>query len=398
MKKQRIKSELVSVGGALDGFEELFKAREYINEEPGGVWAEPQFFLLPICVPQDKHSDRFRVIKITEKVKIGAQEKHRSFLVNPHPELGLPGSFELEVMTGVYRLADVQLQKLGYVPEYIDIGTLRSFLALIGKPYSGKYAAMLKEAFKRLMGTICVSEGFFYSKPRNLYIAESFTFISGAEMAGDTDFNGNAYERNRIKLHEYVRENLNANFRTLIDFDYVRGLKTDIAKPFSLHIAYRMFKNKSGEWIVDYHWLADRLAVKRQHDLRRAKEQFKQALTELRDTGFLESWEWVDWKIKLTAGAKLMSLHQKRVQAKDAWLVHQQESFRLEQLITAHPPRTNKEKERQEAFDPLAPICADFAYRGWKAVATKAIARGLTEEALSHEATKRGFTISTTSA
>jgi hypothetical protein len=29
-----------------------------------------------------------------------------------------------------------------------------------------------------------VSEGFFYSKPRDLYIAESFTFVSSVEIAG----------------------------------------------------------------------------------------------------------------------------------------------------------------------------------------------------------------------
>jgi hypothetical protein len=391
MKSKKQQPDLVPVADTLDGFENFFEQSH--DEQNAGVWAEPQFFLLPICVPQDKHSDRFRVIKITETVKVGDQTKQRSFLVNPHPELGLPGSFELEVMTGVYRLADIQLQNLGYVPEYIDIGTLRSFLTLIGKPYSGKYAAMLKEAFKRLMGTICVSEGFFYSKPRNLYIAESFTFISGVEFAGETDFNGNTYEQNRVRLHEYVRENLNANFRTLIDFDYVRVLKTDIAKPLSLHIAYRIFKNKCSEWIVDYDWLADRLAIRRHDVLWRARDQFKSALKELQDTGFLETWEWIGKKLKLVAGPRLVSMHLKRVQAKDAWLAHEQEKIRVEQLVISLPPRTTKEAERQVSFDPLAAICAEYAVRGWKAIESKAKARGLTEPVLLEEAQKRGHSV-----
>lgn len=389
MKSKKHNADLVPITDALDGFEKFFEHAH--DDQNAAVWAEPQFFLLPICVPQDKHSDRFRVIKISETVKVGDQTKQRSFLVNPHPELGLPGTFELEVMTGVYRLADIQLQNLGYVPEYIDIGTLRSFLALIGKPYSGKYAAMLKEAFKRLMGTICVSEGFFYSKPRNLYIAESFTFISGAEFAGESDFNGNTYEHNRVRLHEYVRENLNAKFRTLIDFEYLRVLKTHIAKPLSLHLAYRVFKNKSSEWVADYDWLADRLAIKRYSDMKEARKQFKPALEELQSASYLDSWQWDGRKLKLIAGPRLVHMHQMRVQAKDAWLAHEQEKVRIEQLVIAQPPRTKKEQERQQAFDPLAPICADFAYRGWTAVASKAIARGLTQETLRAEATKRGF-------
>lgn len=391
MKKTNTKRDaLLPISHTLEGFDDLFQSK---SAQDSGVWAEPQFFLLPICVPQDKHSDRFRVIKISETVKVGDKIKQRSFLVNPHPELGLPGSFELEVMTGIYRLADVQASQLGFVPEYIDLGTLRSFLSLIGKPYSGKYAAMLKEALKRLMGTICVSEGFFYSKPRDLYIAESFTFISGVKFAGETDFNGNTYERNQVRLHEYIRENLNANFRTLIDFDYLRMLKTDIAKPLSLHLAYRVFKNKSSEWIVDYEWLADRLAIKRHDVLWRAKEQLKSALKELQDTGFLETWDWVDRKLKLIAGSRLAFMHRKRVQAKDAWLAHEQEKLRVEQLVISLPPRTDKEADRQEAFDPFAAICAEFAVRGWKAVQAKAATRGLSQDVLMQEATKRGHTI-----
>jgi hypothetical protein len=170
-------------------------------------------------------------------------------------------------------------------------------------------------------------------------------------------------------------------------------LKTDIAKPLSLHLAYRVFKNKSSEWIVDYEWLADRLAIKRHDVLWRAKEQLKSALKELQDTGFLETWDWVDRKLKLIAGSRLAFMHRKRVQAKDAWLAHEHEKLRVEQLVVSLPPRTDKEADRQEAFDPLAAICAEFAVRGWKAVQAKAATRGLSQDALMQEATKRGHTI-----
>ena len=393
MKKQNTKrAELVSVGHALEGLEDLFTQNTTTNDR-SGVWAEPQLYLLPFCVPQDKAAARSRSIKITETVKLGDKTQTRTFRVNPDPELGLPGSFDLEVMTGIYRLADQQMSELGVVPDFIELGSLKSFLALIGKPYSGKYAAMVKESLNRLMSTICVSEGFFYSKPRDLYIAESFTFVSSVEIAGESDFNGNEYEKTRIKLHEFIRENLNASFRTLIDFDYVRGLRTEIAKPLSLHIAYRMFKNKTGEWEPDYKWLAERLAIKVYDDMRAARKQFKAALDELKCTGLIDSWEWKDKRLRLVAGPHLVHMHQRRVAAKDAWLFHQQEKLRAEQLVIAFPPRTAKEQERLDSFDPLAPMCADFAYRGWKAVASKALARGLTEETLVAETISRGFNI-----
>lgn len=393
MKKQNMKCvELVPVADALEGLDDLFDQR--LAPDRQGVWAEPQLYLLPFCVPQDRHSERFRQIRISESVTVNNEVTQRSFLVIPHPDLGLPGSFELEVMTGIYRLADVQLKELGFVPEFIDLGTFRSFLESIGRTGGGKYIGMLKEALRRLAGTTCISEGFFYSKPRNLYVVDTFTFITSLQIAGESDFNGGTFDRTRVKLHEFIRDNLNTNFRTLIDFEYVRTLRTAIAKSLCLHIAYRIFKNSKSEWIADYDWLADRIAIKIQTDLKRAKEQLKAGCIDLKTTGFIESWEWMDRrKIRFVAGPRLLEMHKQRVQAKDAWIAHEQEKARSERLITGQPPRTVQEAKRQESFDPLAALCTEFAYRGWTAVAHKAHSRGLTEELLIAEALKRGHTI-----
>lgn len=396
MKSKKQHAELVPIADALDGFEKLYvnAVNKPEQAERNMVWAEPQLYLLPFCVPQDKAADRFRSIKITETIKLGEKTQTRTFRVNPDPELGLPGSFDLEVMTGIYRLADEQMSELGTVPEYIELGSFSSFLTLLGKSYSGKYGAMVKESLRRLMSTICISEGFFYSKPRDLYIAESFTFISSVEIAGESDFNGNVYEKTRIKLHEFIRENLNASFRTLIDFDYLRRLRTEIAKPLALHIAYRIFKNRTSEWEADYNWLAERLAIKLHPELKRAKDQLKPALTELKATGLLESFEWREGrKLRFVAGVRLLDMHKRRVHAKDSWLAFQQEKIRIDQLITATPARTLREAVRQDNFDPLAALCAEFAVRGWKGVQEKATTRGLTEATLTEEAIRRGHTL-----
>lgn len=387
--RKKENSDLVPISNALDGLEDLF-----VDQGERGVWAEPQLYLLPFCVPQDRTAERFRKIKISESVKVGDQMKHRSFIVNPHPELGLPGSFELEVMTGIYRLADMAIKKNGFVPEFIEIGTFRAFLESIGRPGNGKYIQMVKEALRRLAGTTCISEGFFYSKPRNLYVVESFTFITSLQIAGESDFSGSYFERTRIKLHEFIRENLNSNFRTLIDFAQLRKFKTDIAKTLSMHIAYRTFKNKKSQWIVDYDWLAERLAIRVYEELKAAKKQMRPALIELQENEFIQSWEWIDGrKLVLTAGRQLLEAHKRRVEAKDAWIDHEQEKSRCEKLITNQTPRTVREAERVEAFDPLAVLCTEYAVRGWDAIARKALARGLDEETLKDEAQKRGHTI-----
>lgn len=396
MKNKKKPSDLVPIANALEGFEKLFDSQSKVPvEQQNQVWAEPQLYLLPFCVPQDKTADRNRSIKITEQIKLGDQMKERSFRVNPDPDLGLPGSFDLEVMTGIYRLADEQMSSNGIIPEFIELGSFRTFLAMLGKQYCGKYVRMVKESLRRLMSTMCISEGFFYSKPRDLYLAESFSFISSIEIAGEEDFNGKRYDKTRVKLHHFIRENLNASFRTLIDFEHLQSLRTDIAKPLALHIAYRIFKNKTSEWEPHYDWLAGRLAIRVYSDMKDARKQLKPALDELKQTGILESWTWSNMQIKFVAGPRLIQIHQRRVEAKDAWVAHQNEKVRAEQLVIALPPRTQKEHDRQVAFDPLASICAEFAVKGWDAISAKSIARGLTFDTLRNEAIKRGHTIRT---
>lgn len=400
MKQPNIKTntELVPIRLAVEGFEQLFQSPNSPLDE-SGIWAEPQLYLLPFCVPQHRVTTRFKPIKISETVNVAGVDKYRSFTVVPHPEFGLPGTFDLEVMTGVYRIADQLLKETGIVPEFIEIPSLRGFLESIGKTGAGVYTRKLKESLKRLAGTMCISEGFFYSKPRNLYIVDSFTFITSLEILGETDFNGHIFEMTRMKLHEFIRSNLNSNFRTLIDFEYLRTFRTDIAKSVTLHLAYRMFKNKSSEWIVDYEWLAQRIGVQVHSDVKRAKDQLKEAFSELEKRLVIDSFDWLPGnKLKFLAGPYLIKLHAKRVAAKDAWLASEQDRERTELLVTAHPPRTAKEAERHADFDPLAPLCAEYAYRGWQGVAERAMKKGLAESDLQVEAQKRGHSCCVTTA
>ncbi len=196
MQKKTIKrAELVPINQALEGLEDFFQGEQ--REDDRIVWAEPQLYLLPFCVPQDRTAERFRQIRISETINIAGEVKHRSFIVTPHPDLGLPGSFELEVMTGVYRVADIHFKENGSLSEFLDLGTFRSFLETIGRPGTGKYIKMLKEALRRLAGTTCISEGFFYSKPRNLYVIENFSFITSLLYGSSSSRSAAGFSANR---------------------------------------------------------------------------------------------------------------------------------------------------------------------------------------------------------
>jgi hypothetical protein len=389
MKKRNQTHGLVSIRDSLEGFENLYQDPPALKEQSQIVWAEPQLFLLPFCVPQD--ADRHRSIKIVEKVRLNDQLQERSFKVNPDPEWGLPGPFELEVMAVIYQIAAEYMSAHGSVPAQLEIGSLRSFLKRMGRPMSGKYGAILKDALKRLAATTCISEGFFYSKPRDIYVIKSFQFITSAQIVGEDNFNGGRFEKTTIEFHPFILENLNSNFRTMIDFDYLRSLKKDIAKSLSLHLSYRFHKSGNSTWEADYDWIANRLGLSHQDDIRRAKDQLRPALQELKQTQFIESWEWLsNRRIKFTAGSTYVKQHVVRVQNRDAWLVHQEKEAK--QLGRSTPVNRTAKPD----YDPLALICTEYAAHGWtNSVAQKARLKMLTENDLRTAASERGHSCKT---
>lgn len=386
--KQQKNTKLVPVCQALEGFEKLYlNVLEQTEDARQLIWAEPQLFLLPFCIPQRNNEFRNKPIRIAESVKVDGIIKERVFKVIPDPDYGLPDLFDFEVMIIIYQIAGNQQRENSNL-EALDLPSLRSFLELMGRPGDGKYIAMLKRSLKRLAATNCVSEGFFYSKPRDFYLIESFQFLTAVQLVGESDHNGGRFEKTVIKLHPFIQDNLKSNFRTLIDFDFMRTLKTDIAKPLSLHFAYR-FHKQGAVWEADYNWLADRLALKHQVELKRAKEQLKPALDELKRKGYLDSFEWLpNWRLKFVAGPTYVKQHSERVQAKDAWLEHLKKEA---SSIAVLEPRTVREAARKEAFDPFATLCTEYTAHGWTpSVAQKAKQKLLSEQELRDEALKRG--------
>jgi len=316
-----------------------------------------------------------------------SRAKKRSEVIAP---LAQEEVVELEVMTVIYQIAAEAIARHGSVPACLELGSLRSFLKRMGRPMTGRYSTILKDALKRLAATNCVSEGFFYSKPRDMYVIKSFQFITSARITGEDDFNGGRFEKTTVEFHPFILENLNSSFRTLIDFDYLRSLKKDIAKALFLHLSYRFHKTTKGLWEADYDWLANRLGLVLQSDIRRAKDQLRPALQELQTTGFIDSWEWLEnRRLRFTAGLTYIQQHALRVKNRDAWLFHQEQEVQQKLLI----PRTAREVERMKEFDPLAPLCAEYALKGWTSVAYKAQQKGLIEEQLRAEARARGHLI-----
>jgi len=388
MRVRKQAAKLASIGETLQGFEKLFlgpvEKETNIDSAERRIWAEPQLFLLPLCVPQDKKPDRYRSVEISETIAVNGKIKTKVFRVNPDPRYGLPGLFELEVMLMIYQLASEYLIKHGLVPEQFEIGSLSSFLRLMKRSADGRYIGMLKEGLKRLAATNCVSEGFFYSKTKDIYVIESFQFISAVHIAGEDDHNGGRFEKTTVKLHPLIRDNLNAKFRTLINADFIRELKTDIAKPLCLHLSYRFYLaslNKTSYWDTDYAWLCGRLGIRIYSEQWQATKQLKPALEELQARGFIASWEWLEsGKLRFMAGKAYVDEHAVRMNNRD----------QAGPLVAPNAVVAASSALDRGTHDPLIPICALYSANGWtELVQKKAKDMGLAEADLKRELLNR---------
>ncbi len=282
----------------LEGLEDLFNPPRLSKPEMH-LLLKP-FFLL------DRHADRFKPIDhITSNLSDGKATMRRWF-VQPHALYGLPVAFDRDVTVVIYEIVNENyFSKNVPVPELMPIGTLRDFAGRMGIAVSGQNVAAIKESLKRLQNTVCTSEETFFDNKKKRYVSLRFGLLKGVGFAGEDDGNGGKHEENFVIFDECILKNLNSGYVMVIDVDSFRQLGKDITKQLYAHLAYRFYRaTEEGldHWVADYAWLAVHLGIKVLKELRRAKDQLKEAHEELKDAGYISDYRWDGWRIAYRPG------------------------------------------------------------------------------------------------
>ena len=359
MKKIRqSNSALVKISNiSVEGLNSLFKRPALEQLEIQSVRGDFNLSRLPYFAVGDKRADRFRDLYLEEEIEKETANIKAIWEVRHDSKLGLPGSFDRDVWLGILEVInDLTKNGSSTCPEIIDIGTARSFLLRIGKSgCGGKDIAMLKEAIERMAKTMCVSSKSFNCPAAGGYIGEVFQLIRGWGFLGEADGNGGVYEKNFIKLDAFIRKNLDSGYIALIDVNYMRGLKTEIAKQLYQLLSYRFWQaTKSGRshWSVKWQHLANYLGIASWDSLRKSKKRLSGALTELKEKNCISEWSWDDDRLILFAGSKYAEGHSARVRA---WDQHQQNQLAKPEIKNVETKKTSTEGNR------LLPIASRWA-------------------------------------
>lgn len=301
------------------------------------------FCRLALFVAGDKHSDRFRDIVHDYEINLGGNVVKARWEVHHDRELGLLGTFDRDVWWGILELVEeITGGDRTKIKEIVDLGSPRSFLRRLGKPYNGRYVSMLNESIKRLLRTVCFSDNAFNcpSSGGYLRLLKNVALITEAGFKGEPGPDGRLHESTWVKLGDYVLQNLKTGYITLIDVKYVRLLRSELAKFLYPLLSYRFWlavERGRDRYIAHWQELRDFLAVSGWDSLARAKDRLKAALAELKENEYIdEVSDWFEDSYVFVPGNKFLDELATRLDAKGryaAWVAGKQSAKQLSIIL-----------------------------------------------------------------
>jgi len=270
-------------------------------ETPQLVSVEVNTLALPYAELNTRNAATSSGHELIKFEKNGSDSVAWLWRVTPDPEYGMPTAFTMRVLYGLSHIACQQRNDEGMLPDIVEIGSLNSFCTLIGSKPDRKTRALVRKHIEILLYTTCKSKGAFKNKKGKGLLLERFSYLKRAGFMGSKDEEGNEVERNFVVFDDALKKNLETNYIKSIDLAFMRILKTPVAQMLYTHISNLFHQKENWPYAeADYDWLAERMGLTVYEHKRRAKQQFKTALSELVEQRYLDKFEWLDApKLKL---------------------------------------------------------------------------------------------------
>jgi len=238
--------------------------------------------------------DRFKRIKYEYlEIKKGEKTIRGSWEASPDIKMGLPGIFDMKV----FRIIDMHIYKNfmenGRIINPLDIGSIYRICKILGIKHYRSNRKLIKEAIERLSLLGFITKYTFYSKRKKKYLKEASFHLFDRVWKGEELKNGEIADSNYIYISPLYKESIEAYYIKLLDFNYIKSLKSGIANRLYEILGLNFFgiNKKKFDFIkYSYEKLCNLLPVKEQKYLSDIKRQLIPALKELKETKFLEKY------------------------------------------------------------------------------------------------------------
>ena len=280
---------------------------------PEVIRSEVNFLILPFFALWDKEVKRKKRTEYKTTVTRDGKRLEISWIVSSNTEFGYPGPFDRAVHKAVEQIiSDLPLP----IHNPIAIGSLYSLCGRMGiNKIGGSQYRKIKEALTRIVATTIISRGAFYSKEKDGWIEDVFHLYDRIVFKGEKLLNSDIADTNYLFLSSWYLDNVNANYVKPVDWTYYKSLKTPVAQRLYELLSvkfYGLFMKNGKVIFYKYSTICELLPITRQKYLSDAKKLLEPAHSKLKNTGFLEDWDWKesgakddnDWLIRYYPGEK----------------------------------------------------------------------------------------------
>ena len=266
---------------------------------------ELPFFELFTKGLRKKTEIEYRAIKNREN-----QIKEIVWNVSANSKYGYPGPFDREVHKAIEQIISEILREKGKIENPISF-SLYDLCKRMGIKGGGNYQ-QIKKALERIQATVIKSENAFYHKGNKKWISSVFCLYDAVIFRGEQLEDGSIAEINLLFLSDIYLQSLNSHNTKLINYTYWRSLKSKIASRLYeiLGVKFYGIRNKKGcDITYKYSTLCQLLPLTLYRYISDAKRQLNSGNDELKDTGFISKYEWIengnkDWLISYWPGER----------------------------------------------------------------------------------------------
>jgi hypothetical protein len=255
-------------------------------------------------------------------------------------ELGLPTTADQDKYFAFQKIIERIRKRDGLITNPVCFSSA-AMLGILGKTDGGKNYREIWEWLRRMTLTGIESEGVVYFAGRKKYARDIFHVFQRSVAVGEVLENGRVAEDNYVWLSEWQLENLNSRHTLPIDYDVYKTLQLHIAKALVPLLQIWFYASRNEQHVEKkYSHLSSLLGLQVFKSPSRIKQQVGPSLDELRNKGFLSSWELTrtidqtDYKLVLQPGSAFVSTADLRAGAEPRALSSPRDARILEALLS----------------------------------------------------------------
>jgi hypothetical protein len=261
-------------------------------------------------------SKRLRTLSKTVTLQVRTDDGQRvqaKATIYPAAELGLPTTADQDKYFAFQKIIEQIRKRDGLVVNPVRFSSA-AMIETLRMTDGGRNYREIWEWLRRMTLTGVESEGVVYFAGRKKYARDVFHVFQRSVAMGEVLEDGAIAEENYVWLSEWQLENVNNRHTLPIDYDVYRTLQLHIAKALVPLLQIWFYASRREQCAErKYSDLCLLLGLQCFKALSRIKQQFGPSLDDLKEKGFLWSWDVTkttdesDYKLCLWAGSAFVS-------------------------------------------------------------------------------------------